>query len=104
MTGVQTCALPILKASFLIKNGVAHNDDLSLKSPLLRLTGAGDINIGEDSLNYLAKASVVESGKGQGGAELASRKGVTIPVRISGPFKSPQYSLDFGGAVTEVVK
>ncbi len=93
-----------LKASFLIKSGVAHNDDLSLKSPLLRLTGAGDINIGEDSLNYLAKASVVESGKGQGGAELASLKGVTIPVRISGPFKSPQYNLDFGGAVTEVVK
>jgi AsmA protein len=93
-----------LKASFLIKNGVAHNDDLSMKSPLLRLTGAGDINIGEDSLNYLAKASVVESGKGQGGAELASLKGVTIPVRISGPFKSPQYSLDFGAAATEVVK
>jgi AsmA protein len=93
-----------LKASFLIKNGVAHNDDLSMKSPLLRLTGAGDINIGEDSLNYLAKASIVESGKGQGGAELASIKGVTIPVRISGPFKSPQYNLDFGGAVTEVVK
>ncbi|HMK13757.1 MAG TPA: AsmA family protein [Burkholderiales bacterium] len=93
-----------LKASFIIKNGVAHNDDLSLKSPLLRLTGAGDINIGEDSLNYLAKASVVESSKGQGGAELASLKGVTIPVRISGPFKSPQYSLDFGGVVTEAVK
>ena len=93
-----------LKASFIIKNGVAHNDDLSMKSPLLRLTGAGDINIGEDSLNYLAKASVVESSKGQGGKELASLKGVTIPVRISGPFKSPQYSLDFSGAVTEVVK
>jgi len=93
-----------LKASFVIKNGVAHNDDLSMKSPLLRLTGAGDINIGEDSLNYLAKASVVESSKGQGGAEMASLKGVTIPVRISGPLKSPQYSLDFSGAVTEAVK
>ncbi|MEQ1915870.1 MAG: AsmA family protein, partial [Gallionella sp.] len=34
-----------LKASFKITNGVAHNDDLSMKSPLLRLSGAGDINI-----------------------------------------------------------
>ncbi|HUL42111.1 MAG TPA: AsmA family protein [Burkholderiales bacterium] len=93
-----------LKASFIIKRGVAHNDDLLMKSPLLRLTGAGDINIGTDSLNYLAKVSVVASGKGQGGAELASLKGVTIPVRISGPLKSPQYSLDFAGAVTAVVK
>ncbi len=38
-----------MTASFAIKNGVAHNDDLSLKSPFLRATGAGDINIGEDS-------------------------------------------------------
>jgi hypothetical protein len=29
---------------------------------------------------------------------------VTIPVRISGPFKSPQYNLDFGAVATEVVK
>ncbi|HVS27393.1 MAG TPA: AsmA family protein [Burkholderiales bacterium] len=93
-----------LKASFDIRNGVAHNDDLSMKSPLLRLTGSGDINIGEDSLNYLAKASIVESGKGQGGADISSLKGVTIPVRVSGPFKAPQYSLDFGAAATEVVK
>ncbi|HVS26087.1 MAG TPA: AsmA-like C-terminal region-containing protein, partial [Burkholderiales bacterium] len=93
-----------LKASFDIRNGVAHNDDLSMKSPLLRLSGSGDINIGEDRLNYLAKASIVESGKGQGGADISSLKGVTIPVRVSGPFKAPQYSLDFGAAATEVVK
>ncbi|MGH8750408.1 MAG: AsmA-like C-terminal region-containing protein, partial [Burkholderiales bacterium] len=93
-----------LKASFVIKNGVAHNDDLSMKSPLLRLSGNGDINVGEDSLNYLAKASIVASAKGQGGTDLSSLKGVTIPVRVSGPFKSPSYNLDFGGAVTEVVK
>ncbi len=93
-----------LKASFDIKNGVAHNDDLSMKSPLLRITGNGDINIGDDSLNYLAKASIVASGKGQGGADISSLKGVTIPVHVSGPFKSPQYALDFGAAATEVVK
>ena len=30
-----------LKASFKVNNGVAHNDDLTLKSPLLRLSGNG---------------------------------------------------------------
>ncbi|HMG60914.1 MAG TPA: hypothetical protein VK583_14390, partial [Burkholderiales bacterium] len=30
-----------LGASFVIRNGVAHNDDLSAKSPLLRLAGSG---------------------------------------------------------------
>ncbi|HEY5293569.1 MAG TPA: AsmA family protein, partial [Burkholderiales bacterium] len=40
-----------LKASFAIRNGIAHNSDLSLKSPLLRLGGEGDVNIGTDSVD-----------------------------------------------------
>src|SRR6185503_15262747 len=43
-------------ASFQIKNGVAHNEDLDVKAPLFRLGGAGDINIGASSLDYTAKA------------------------------------------------
>src|SRR6266705_2297875 len=53
-----------LGASFVIKNGVAHNEDLSGKSPLLRLTGSGDVNVGADSLDYLVKASVVATSAG----------------------------------------
>ncbi len=48
-----------LKASFSIKNGVAHNKDLLARSPLLRVTGAGAIDIGGSTIDYLAKASVV---------------------------------------------
>ncbi len=54
-----------LKASFKVNNGVAHNDDLSLKSPLLRMAGVGDINIGNDSMNYLAKATLAKTLEGQ---------------------------------------
>ena len=46
-----------LTASFTIKNGVAHNEDLEVKAPLFRLGGAGDINIATSSLDYVAKAS-----------------------------------------------
>ena len=41
----QRTDLSELTASFVIKNGVAHNDDLSAKAPLLRLSGAGNVNI-----------------------------------------------------------
>ena len=75
-----------LSASFLIREGVAHNDDLLVKSPFLRLTGAGDINIAEGRLNYLAKATAVATSTGQGGKELADIRGLTLPVRASGPF------------------
>ncbi|MGH8689845.1 MAG: AsmA family protein, partial [Burkholderiales bacterium] len=75
-----------LSASFAIRNGVAHNEDLDAKSPLFRLGGAGDINIGTSSLNYLAKATVVATSKGQGGAERDRLAGLTVPVKLSGSF------------------
>lgn len=93
-----------LKASFQINHGVAHNQDLSAKSPLLRLAGNGDVNIGESSMNYLAKATVVASLEGQGGKELSSLKGMTVPVRITGPFAGLKYSFDFNAMASEAVK
>jgi AsmA protein len=93
-----------MKATFNVKNGVAHNDDLTMKSPLLRVTGAGDIDIGRDSMNYLLKATVVATSKGQGGKELADLSGLTVPVKLSGALESPQYAVDFGGMATEFAK
>ncbi len=88
-----------LKASFAIRNGVAHNSDLSLKSPLLRLGGEGDVNIGSDSVDYLAKATLVATAAGQGGKDVSELKGVMVPVHISGPFTSLSYKLDFNAMI-----
>ena len=84
-----------LKASFAIKGGVAHNSDLSMKSPLIRIGGEGDVDIGSDSVNYLVNATLVQSSSGQGGKDVVDLKGVTIPVRIVGPYASPSYKIDF---------
>ena len=91
-----------LKATFKVAGGVAHNDDLSLKSPLLRLSGNGDINVGNDSMNYLAKATLAKTLEGQGGKDAVG--GITVPVRVSGPFSDLKYTLDFGAMVSEVAK
>ena len=91
-----------LKATFKVSNGVAHNDDLSLKSPLLRLGGVGDINIGADSINYLAKVTLAKTLEGQGGKEVVG--GITVPLRLSGPYTNLQYTLEFGSLVSEVAK
>src|SRR5262249_13250601 len=84
-----------LSASFAIKNGVAHNEDLGLKSPFLRVTGAGDVDIAADSVNYVVKTAVVSTIAGQGGKELSELKGLTIPVRVSGPFDALKYKGEF---------
>jgi AsmA protein len=93
-----------LTASFRISDGVARNNDLSMKSPLLRVAGEGEINIGADALNYVVKASIVGTSKGQGGRDAEDLRGLTIPVRVSGPLKAPSYRLDFGAMVTDAVK
>ncbi|KRI00645.1 AsmA family protein [Curvibacter sp. PAE-UM] len=85
-------------ASFKISQGVAHNDDLSAKTPLLRLGGAGDIFIAEDRLDYTVKATVVPTLQGQGGPEMEQLKGLTVPVRLSGPYKAITWKIDFGNA------
>jgi AsmA protein len=59
------------------------------------------VNIGEDRLNYLVKASIVGTSQGQGGREAEELRGVTVPVRIAGPLEKPSYKLDFGKAATE---
>ena len=84
------------KATFKVNNGIAHNDDLSLKSQLMRISGAGDINIGNDSIDYVAKATLVKTQGDQGS--------ITVPLRVSGPFTDLKYTLDYGAMVSEAVK
>jgi len=84
-----------ITASFNIRNGVARNDDLQGKAPTLRLTGAGNIDIGNSLLDYLAKVAFVATSKGQGGRDLTSLAGVTVPVKVTGPFDNPNVAPDY---------
>ena len=93
-----------LTATFDIRNGVARNNDLSIKSPLLRIAGAGAVNIGEDALDYTVKASLVATTAGQGGKERSELRGLTVPVHVTGPMASPSYQLDFGAMVTDTAR
>ncbi len=93
-----------MSASFKIANGVAHNDDLNMKSPLLRINGSGDIDIGHETLNYTARPTVVASLKGQGGSDLDSLSGLTFPVKVTGSFTDPKYGLDFGAIGLDIAK
>jgi AsmA protein len=91
-------------ASFTIKNGVAHNEDLDVRAPLFRLTGRGDIDIGNSSIDYVTKAAVVATTQGQGGADLAQLSGLTVPVRLSGPFDAMKYQVDYAAAAADFAK
>jgi AsmA protein len=77
-----------LTATFTIKNGVARNDDLKMQAPALRVGGAGNLDIGNNGIDYLAKATLTG--------------GLTIPVKLSGALDNPSWKVDYtalaGGA------
>ena len=90
-----------MSASGKFSNGVLHSDDLNAASPLLRLTGAGQVDLVNNTLDYTAKPTVVNTAGGQGGKELAQLQGVIIPVRVYGSLDAPKYQLDVASALQQ---
>jgi len=93
-----------LIATFAIKNGNAHNEDLDVKAPLFRVAGRGDIDIGNGTLDYTTKATVVASTKGQGGADTDQLAGLTVPVHLTGPFDNLKYDVNYSAVAADVLK
>ena len=93
-----------LNATFVVKNGVAHNDDLDVKAPLFRVSGAGDIDVAKSAINYVVKAAVVATTKGQGGKERDDLAGLTVPVKLSGPLDAMKYEVDYRAVAGDLAK
>lgn len=93
-----------MNASFAIKEGIARSDDLDLRSPLIRVGGAGQVDVAAGTLDYTVRASVVGTLKGQDGRDISELRGVTVPVKLSGPFEKISYSIDWGAAAQEALK
>ncbi|MHA1164566.1 MAG: AsmA family protein, partial [Alphaproteobacteria bacterium] len=77
-----------LSGSFLIQDGIAYNKDLKLVGPLIRLTGEGNVDLGRERVDYAALPRIVASLQGQGADD--GRKGIAVPVRITGPWERPK--------------
>lgn len=88
-----------LNATFQILDGVANNRDLDMKSPFLRLGGSGWVNLPTSSLDYTARATVTGTAQGQGSTD-AALKGLTVPVRLNGPFTAMSWKIQWGDIAT----
>jgi len=88
-------------ASGKIVNGVLKSDALNAKSPLFRVDGAGQVDLANETLDYTAKPTIVNTISGQGGKDLSQLNGLTIPVRVTGPWSAPKYSIDLKQALAQ---
>jgi len=80
-----------LRASGQIDRGVLHNEDLTLRTDYLRVTGAGTLDLVRERFDYRFEPILVKPPKGRGIKEL---EGSPIPVHLTGPFAHPHWDVD----------
>jgi AsmA protein len=91
----QTTDLTQLSASFRIEQGQATTTDVMLAGPLVRMTGAGTVDLPAKTLVFRVEPKLVMTTEGQGGA--ANPVGLGIPVAIEGPWAEPRIYPDAAG-------
>ena len=84
-----------MRASFRIEKGQATTSDLNLVGPLVRMTGAGTVDLAAKSLAFRVEPKLVMTTEGQGRA--ADPVGLGIPVVIDGPWAEPRIYPDMAG-------
>ena len=91
----QATDLTQLSASFKIDKGQAQTTDLNLVGPLVRMTGAGTIDLGTRQIGFRVEPKLVMTTEGQGRA--GDPVGFGIPVMIEGPWTEPRIYPDMQG-------
>ena len=88
-----------LSASFNISRGIANTQDLRMNSPLLRVTGSGNTDIGGRKLDMILRPRLVASLAGQGGQ--ANLNGIEVPVRVNGPWDNLSFQPDLNSILSD---
>lgn len=85
--------------SFTIEDGVLDNQDFSLNAPVLRVSGNGTVDLGEQTLAYRLLPRLAATLDGQeASGDAAFQAGV--PLVVEGPWADPSINLDLGGMLS----
>ena len=90
--------------SMVFTNGIGINDDLLLKSPLLRVEGTGKIDLRKQRLDYQTTVALVKSCEGQGGKGFRELANYPIPVAISGPLDKLEVKPNLTAGILQILQ
>ena len=93
----QATDLTQLSASFKIDHGQAVTTDFNLVGPLVKVTGAGTIDLGTKQMGFRVEPKLVMTTEGQG--RTSDPVGFGIPVLIEGPWSGPRIYPDMQGVL-----
>ncbi|MEQ8405884.1 MAG: AsmA family protein [Oceanicaulis sp.] len=91
-----------LTGTLNIENGVARNLDLTMLSPLLRVAGTGQVDLGAQQIEYRLTPRAVQAITGQGGD--LDLQGLEVPIRINGGFNDVSVGIDFQAVARNLVR
>ncbi len=74
-----------MTGTFTITNGIAHNNDLQLKSGIIPITGAGTVDLPNRTVDYKVTVSLAGA--------------IGVPVLITRPWGNNSYKPDLAGAL-----
>ena len=84
-------------ATGVVTDGIMRNDDFAAFLPFIQLTGKGDVNIPDATVDYSMTARVFKKPESPGDAtpeELEDFTKTVVPIRITGPLASPKVAPD----------
>lgn len=91
-----------MQASFDFTNGVGVNKDMAMLNPFVEVTGAGQLDLVKTNIDYKVKAKLVASMEGQ--ASNTGKSGLTIPIKIKGPFHQVKVRPDISSGAKDKAK
>jgi AsmA protein len=91
----QSTDLSQLSASFRLDRGQATTTDLNLIGPLVKMTGAGTVDLGNKTLAFRLEPKLVMTTEGQG--RTSDPIGLGIPVVLEGSWAQPRIYPEMSG-------
>jgi AsmA protein len=87
-----------LSGSARIAQGVLRTETLTGANPQFRLSGSGEIDLFKETINFLAKPTVLDTGS-TGGNGLEPLRGLAIPIQLTGNLFDPKVRINLQDAL-----
>lgn len=85
--------------TFTIENGVLRNDDFSMRAPVLRVGGAGEVDLGNQTIAYRLLPRLAATLEGQDATRQDGFQ-AGLPLVVEGPWTNPAIRLDLGSTLS----
>jgi AsmA protein len=88
-----------MRVPFTASNGVVQTPGSFVITPLMRLEATGKADLVQETLDFRVEPKGVATLKGKG--DTKERKGITVPILVSGTFASPKFRPDMEGVAKQ---